>query len=254
MIQVLERAFRILEWLATAESSPRALSELAAHIHVSPAACLHIVKTMMDYGYVVQVAPRKGYRLGPMAAMLGRHHNPHAFLIELGRPVVERVAEETGETTLIACLHRTRRLILCQAEGRQTIRVSSDAIVLEDLFGTATGRALLAFLPASRLDEILAESRPAGTAWDVADTADGVRAALAATRAAGFALNPNHEAMAQVAYPIYAGTEVTAAIGCFAPVYRFDRSHKEHLLAVLGSAAAELSAKLSGTQQKGLTA
>ena len=32
---------------------------------------------MVDYGHVVQVAPRKGRRLGSMAAMLGRHHNPH---------------------------------------------------------------------------------------------------------------------------------------------------------------------------------
>lgn len=88
MIQVLERAFRILEWLARAESPPRRLGEIARHIEVSPAACSHIVKTLVHYGYVVQVAPRKGYRLGPMAAMLGRHHNPHRFLIEIGQPTV----------------------------------------------------------------------------------------------------------------------------------------------------------------------
>ena len=220
------------------------------YVGMSPAACRHVVKTMVEYGYVVQIAPRKGYCLGPMAAMLGRHHNPHEFLIQIGQPVVERVASDTGETSLIACLHGSRRLILCHAEGEQTIRVSSDAIVLEDLCGTATGRALLAFLPDAARDAILARSKRSGLAWEVARTDDEVRAALDQTRTDGFALNPNHDGMAQIACPVYAGRDVAASIGCFAPIYRFDDKHKKRMLRVLKSAAKELSVKLSGPKKE----
>lgn len=247
MIQVLERAFRILEWLARADAPTRTLGEIARYIGVSPAACSHIVKTMVHYGYVVQVAPRKGYCLGPMAAMLGRHHNPHQFLIQVGQPVVERVAVDTGETTLLACLHGARRLILCRAEGKQTIRVSSDAIVLEDVYGTATGRVLLAFLPNSKREAILTRLKPETLTWDAVRTDDQIRACLDQTRADGFALNPNHEHMAQIAVPVCADDSVVAAIGCFAPVHRLDDTHRELMLSALRSAAAGLSAKLAGS-------
>lgn len=247
MIQVLERAFQILEWLARAGSPPRQLGEIARLIGVSPAACSHILKTMVRYGYVIQPVPRKGYCLGPMAAMLGRHHNPHSMLIQIGQPLVERVAADTGETTLLACLYRSRRLILCQAEGEQTIRVSSDAVVLEDIYGTATGRVLLAFLPDAEREAILLEAPPTGVAWETAATTGEIQAALAETRQTGYVINPNHEAMLQMAFPVYQGETVCAAIGCFAPVYRCDDAHREQMSAVLKSAACELSGKVSGT-------
>jgi len=57
--------------------------------------------------------------------------------------------------------------------------------------------------------------------------------------------------MAQIAFPIYSGNAVVAVIGCFAPVYRFDDTHKQRMLSALGAAAKELSEKLSGSQGKG---
>jgi DNA-binding IclR family transcriptional regulator len=250
MIQVLERAFRILEWLARADAPPRRLSEIAAYVGMSPAACSHVLRTMVRYGYVVQVAPRGGYRLGPMAAMLGRHHHPHDALIAVGQPLVERVADETGETTLLACLHGSRRLILCHAEGKQTIRVSSDAIVLEDIYGTATGRVLLAYLDEGELTSVLSASPPAGIVWDTAASMEELTAALVSTREAGFAVNPDHEDMAQVAFPVRLGGSVVASIGCFAPVYRFDEEHRSEMISALRAAAADLSGALCGVRQQ----
>jgi len=152
-----------------------------------------------------------------MAAMLGRHHRPHESLIRAGQPIVDRVADSTGETALLACLHGSRRVILCHAEGKQTIRVGTDAIVLEDIYGTATGRLLLAFLPESERDALLRDVPPTAPAWGIAGTVDEMRQALSETRRTGYALNPDYDDMAQLALPVHGGSAVVAAIGCFAP-------------------------------------
>lgn len=65
MIQVLMRAFRVLEAVSHAPERVWQLRELAEIAGVKPDTCFHIVRTMCSLGWLESPGPRKGYRLGP---------------------------------------------------------------------------------------------------------------------------------------------------------------------------------------------
>jgi DNA-binding IclR family transcriptional regulator len=67
MIQVLHRAFDILELCASDKEKAHTLSEIAEKLQLNPTTCANIIKTMVTRNYLEQVGYKKGYRLGAKA-------------------------------------------------------------------------------------------------------------------------------------------------------------------------------------------
>ena len=146
MIQVLNKAFRLLEYMAKEPDRPHPLGELAEKIGASPAACSHLVKTIQFNGYLEQTEKRGGYTLGPMAYYLGRHGGYREDLIVRIRPCVQKLSEETGETALFARLNFTKKYVLCSCQTKNPIHVDDSLLYLDTIYETASGRVLLAHL------------------------------------------------------------------------------------------------------------
>lgn len=240
MIQVLDRALSVLEYIARSPA-PCLQGDLAEWLGIQPSSCANLLKTLAVHGYVEQARRGGGYRLGAMALGLALLDKRGGLLARVADPVVHEVAETTGETTLVAVLSGARRLIVAQAEGRQTIRVALDTVLLDDLPGTATGLVLLAYAPAHHLAWIFRrwEAEPAmrGLVPDVMPALEAIRGSGTITRQQG--------EMIQIALPVRRHDEVVAAIGSFIPTYRGDSRQKQRVLDALWQGVAVIERQMS---------
>ena len=64
MIQVLERAEKILSYLAMNRRREVPLSEIADSLGMNRATCANILKALKELGFIEQISYRKGYILG----------------------------------------------------------------------------------------------------------------------------------------------------------------------------------------------
>lgn len=242
MIQVLERAFTALEWLAARQGEPVGLSEIARQLQVTPATCSHIVKTLVALGYLEQAgAKRSGYRLGPMVHYLSQQGGPHEALRSFGEPIAQAIADRTGEGCVLAVFSRNHRLILVNARGAHAIQVNVTEFFLDDLFQTATGWVLVAHLPADRLEVLLdgLKEYPA-----VAPTREQLLAKLAEIRSQPLFQRVLDPDVIQLGGPVRCPDGSVAALGCYTPRYRFDREHGALVRTELQSGIARLEEKL----------
>ncbi|MDE8653904.1 IclR family transcriptional regulator [Novosphingobium album (ex Liu et al. 2023)] len=143
---------RVLEILMSVAQSPRpqALRQLTANLNLPRASLHRLLRTLEASGFLAEQAD--GFVLGPESYRLSRLIGKSAPTIEFpqsARPVLEWLAKETNETVILGKLSDLRQEI-----------VYADVIVAESplqyavpagdhrpLYSSATGKAVLAFLP-----------------------------------------------------------------------------------------------------------
>jgi IclR family KDG regulon transcriptional repressor len=245
MIQVLHRALDVLALLGRAPDQPVGLGEIARATGLNAATCARILRTLANEGYVEQEGRRQGYRLGPMAYALTARGPYRKDLVTCAEPAVRRLAETTGETALVAIIHRHIRYTLCHIGGAQDVQVRMDAVLSSDVYPTATGRLLLAHLPPAELEAFVsARGLPGAADWPEAQTRPGLLSALAKLRTSDTVLANTQREVIGLARPIRAGVRVVAALGLYLPASRFSGSHKATILREMKTAAAATGARL----------
>ncbi len=221
MIQVLNRAFDILDYLAEEPETVRTLSNIVARVKLHPATCANIIRTLVSRTYVEQTGHRKGYVLGPMAYYLARRGPYRKSLIEIAQPHITALADTVREHVLLAVIRGNKRFVLCEAEGNPTVRINEELRLGADIYGTATGRLLLAYLPAPQLAVSLSTQGSPGKFWPEAATEKNMRRRLDEIRRAGFVVHQSCSDLTGIAFPVREQGEVTAALGLFLLAHRF---------------------------------
>ena len=245
-IQVVRRAVRILELVAEQPETPRSLTEIAARAGLSAPTCSKIIGTLVQESYVEQIAPRKGYILGPMAYALAARGPYRKDLVACAQPAAQELAAATGETVLVAILHRHRRFMLLRVDGTQAVQVRPETTLEEDIYATATGRLLLANLPDKEREEYLAAAGlPKPSVWPKAATKAKLRAELREIRRAGCEFNIRRGEVAAIAFAIRERDRVVAALGLYLPAHRCEGKHHRKILDGMVKAAATISRRLS---------
>ncbi len=246
MIQVIQRALNVMSHLARTPDESVALGDIAQATRLNAATCARILQTLVHEGYVDQEGRRKGYRLGPMAYALTSRGPYRKDLVTCAEPVVRHLAKATGETALVAILHRHKRFTLCRVEGGQDVQVRSDAVLCEAIYPTPTGRLLLAHMSADEVaDFVAACGLPDAAVWPEAQTRQGLLAELAALRTKDTVTLATRSQLAGVACPIRNADRVTAALGLYLPASRFTGAHKNMILKEMKTAAEQISLRLT---------
>jgi DNA-binding IclR family transcriptional regulator len=226
------------------------LGEIAREVGLNEATCAHLLATLVEADYVEQPVARQGYVLGPMVPNLGRNHPYRERLVRVAQPVLEALTAATGETALVAVLHRGRRFILTYSEGNREIQVSRDLYFREDLYGVATGRLLLAHLAEAELRALLSAQGLPGSAWPEAATETKLARELVRLREEDGVVVPYNQTIS-FALPLYQGGSVVAALGAYLPTARFTGAHKRLILAEMRKAARAISEQLSSGSTQG---
>lgn len=246
MIQSVHRALDILEYLARQPEQPIALGQIAEGLGLNSATCANLIKTLVTRSYVEQAGPREGYQLGPMAHYLVREGAYCRDIVSLAEPMLADLAQELGENLVISRLHQARLFMLAEAHGDQALQVRRDLLLVDDAYLTANGRLLLAYLDEPGLSAFLRAKGLPGKAWPTAADEEHLRQQLGAIRKQGHYDDLSPQGLVRAAYPVWQRGKVVAALGLYAPEFRFKGQKRVQGLARLKRAAEEISEGLDG--------
>lgn len=174
-IQVLRRAAAALDEIAAQPGALR-LVDLGPRLGLAKSTVRRLMVGLTDIGFA-SVDDAGRFALGNR--LLGLSGSDHAYIAAAFRPVIERVAEDTGETVDLSVLHGGAMRFIDQIESAHRLRAVSAVGAHFPLPVTANGKAALALLDETpaELSEEIAEIRSTGIAFDVDEHTAGISAA-----------------------------------------------------------------------------
>jgi IclR family transcriptional regulator, pca regulon regulatory protein len=197
------------------------VSELSRGLDLSRSTVHRYVATLAKLGYLQQDPDSKRYRLGPKVLDLGFSALNSMDLLEISAPFLRQLSDETQRTVNVAILEGVDVVYIerCRAArpGQQEIDLNLNLHVGARLpaYCTAMGKAILAFVPEARLEEVIARTDFVPRGPNTLTDAPAFRAALDRVRSTGIAVNDEELAygLRSIAAPIYSHTgEVLAAL------------------------------------------
>lgn len=244
--QSLERGLRVIEATAAIGGSAT-LSEIARKTALPRSTAHHILRALVEFGYLVQDGDARPYRLGPKLYRLTGHTWSREQLAEIAMPLLDELSRRTGEGTSLAILRDGIVTVVAKRESEGPVRVVQEVGARRPIYCTAVGKALAAWLPEPELDGIIArtvlERKTARTITDLA----AFRQELGRIRATGFAVdNEEHvEGIRCIATSIRDQSgEVRASLCVVGPTNRMPQRRLAEVRHSLAAVAAELSARL----------
>jgi len=202
--------------------TPLGLSEIARRSALPKATVHRLAGQLVDHGFLERDGD--GYRLGVLLFELGQRVPRSRVLRDAALPFLEDLFVASRETVHLAVQVGTNVMYIDKLVGHSSGRTPSEVAGRFPLHCTATGKAILANLPAEELDEYVC--RPLGriTRHTIV-VPDVLRADLVAARRAGWAVEREETMIGyvSVAAPIFdrAGRPL-GALSVTAPSRRFD--------------------------------
>jgi DNA-binding IclR family transcriptional regulator len=129
--------------------------EIAGHLDVAKSTAYRYLQSLTLSGFLEETEQRAGYRLGPRLLELAALARRAIGLSEISRPVMRRLAAETGQTVLLT--RRSGAWIVCleREESIQPIRLSYERGHILPADAGAPTMVLLAWEPRSVVDKVL---------------------------------------------------------------------------------------------------
>lgn len=216
--QSLERGLAIL----SSFHSDRPLigvSELSRGLELSRSTVHRYVATLAKLGYLQQDFDSKRYRLGPKVLDLGFSALSSMDLLEISAPHLRQLSDETQRTVNLAILDGTDVVYIerCRAArpGQREIDLNLHVGARLPAYCTAMGKAILAFVPEERLEEIIEHIDFAPRGPHTLTDPKAFRVELDKIRTSGIAVNDEELAygLRSIAAPIHSHSgEVLAAL------------------------------------------
>lgn len=248
MIQVIHRALDILELLGSQPGKIYPLGEIAQLLELHRATCSNILKTLAQRGYVERLPSRGGYRLGSLASPwqgLAAHDRELSIL---ARPILQALSEELNETSLIGVIRGTRRVTLECAASDRDLQVRSRQV--RDVYETASGRLLLAYLPTEQLSAFVDRvGLPTESVWPEVQSAGDLEKAFEKIRRQELARSDSAEHIVGLAVPVWRGEQVVASVSVYLPEVRFAPQRRQEIINALRAAGSEISRQLETEQE-----
>lgn len=218
---------------------PKSARELGEALHLSRPVTYRLLRTLQMLGFVER-DQAQGYRLGLILWQLGMSALRHPGLRSATRRQLEQLAEQYGETVLLAIYDVGTAIYIGKGEGSNPIRSYAELGGSAPAYCTATGKILLAAQPAAEQDNVLSGPLERFTPHTIVDP-DVLRRELDEVRLRGEAHNWGElrDGVGGLAVPIRAHGETIAAMSFSGPVERIQAASKE-LLAALREAAEQV--------------
>ncbi len=240
------KALRLLVLLGDAPDG-QPLSMLARRAGFPVSTTHRLLASLAREGFVATDSERR-WTLGLRLFELGQRVSHARGFAGAALPVMERLAAEVGEPTLMSVLEDDQQLYVHYVEGRrQQVQITGEPGQRGPLHCTSMGKCLIAFAPADVRGRLIerVELTPLGPKT-ITDR-QAFRAEITRVRAQGWAVaDEEHEAgIRAVGVPILGPDGVAiAALSTAAPTFRATLDDLEAHVPLLRAAAAELAALL----------
>ena len=243
----LDRGLNILERLAEhPDGIP--LAALADELDIPRSVCHRLLAGLKARGYVRQLREHGDYAMTTKLVSLGLAFLSASGIVDIAEPLIERIAQQSGELVRLALVDADRLTWIAKAQGaRKGLRYDPDMGTDARLSCTATGHAWLLTMSDERALELLSRQGfgdPKDYGPNAPTTVQGLLDMLQLARARGYAMidevfAPGMTAMAAPVQP--RGRPALGVISIAGPRMRLTVERMQQLAPALLGAAAELA-------------
>lgn len=156
MSNATERVLSVIEALAH-EPEGISLAELAGELALPKSACHRLLADLARAGYVRQLREHGEYALTMKLSALGVSFLAGSGIVDIAQPIIDRVAELSGELVRLAIVDGDRLTFVAKAQGaRAGLRYDPDMGIDVRLSCSAGGHAWLMTLDEERATQLVA--------------------------------------------------------------------------------------------------
>jgi len=243
-VQSVDRAVSVLEILA--RHGEAGVTEIAEELDVHKSTAFRLLGVLENRGLVAQAKDRGKYYLGAGVLRLAGAAAVRLDISQEGVPICREVADELGETVNIAVLDDDAAVNIMQARGTASVTAQNWLGRRTPLHATSSGKVLLAHMPPTLREGLLARPMQRFTERTVTG-ASMLRSELQAVVEQGYGvtLEELELGLAAVAAPVRSHDgKVIAAISVSGPVYRLNPDRLTEAAKRTVAAGAELSRRM----------
>ena len=146
-VPAARQVLRILGYLSR-QPRPVPASAIARDLGLPRSTTYHLLSELMAAGFVVHLADDRRYGLGVSAYELGTGYVRQAPLQRLARVPLSQLTDQTGHSSHLAVMHGNQVLYVIEERAPGRAPLVTDVGVRLPAQLTASGRAMLAALPA----------------------------------------------------------------------------------------------------------
>lgn len=243
MDKTIAKGMSVIEFLARREE-PQSLGEIAEALGLGKSNVHRTLRTLVELGYVRQAGGKGNYALTTKLWEVGVGVMSKLNFVQLSRPHLVRLREETGESTLISIVDGNEAIYVDRVMSNHAITVVNPIGARVPAWCNASGRVILAFTVE---DAGLIEGPfPAYTPKTI-HTRAALAKEFARIRASGYSMTREewHPGVYGLAAPIrdHRGV-VVASIGVTGPTARLTPAMTEELRDRVIARAAAISGEL----------
>ncbi len=255
-VKTLDRMVDVLDCFSPDHPS-WSLAELSAHLR-TPKSTLHrFMLGLETHGILRRDGDDRRWRLGYRLVIWGSLATDSNSLRDLARPVLQQLAEVSGETAILTVYSGRQVICLDLCETQQPVRLRMMIGDRRPLHAGASSKILTAFLPPTEIDGIIAEH---GLPWLCSGTITDpqtLRAELARIAACGYAVSleeTDRDAWG-VATPVrdWRG-QVVAGVGLAGPSTRYSEAKVQQWVRLCSQASARIGKLLGEKRQSEIAA
>lgn len=252
MINSVDKAMKILTVISDGKNHPLPLASIAETCDIPKPTCHHILKTLLNGGYVVKESRHGGYVLGPMLHYLARYGRYEKQLVTLAHPILRWMEKKTGATAVLSVIEGDKKFIIDYADSEQNLYEEHTNILNDDIYRTATGRVILAYMDEGEVRKIYEKlGAPKERHWEEVTSYESLEKELKKIRTNGIALSPAidlTEALNAIGYamPIFKSKKCVGAVGiALKKGVEGVKENEAKVKAVLRKGKAEIERRLS---------
>jgi IclR family transcriptional regulator, acetate operon repressor len=241
----LDRGLSLLEQLA-AHPEGLPLAHLASELDMPLSACHRLLAALQARGYVRQTRTQGDYLLTTKLASLGLGYLSSSGIVDIAEPLLERLAQRTGELVRLSIVDGEHLTWVAKAQGvRKGLRYDPDMGQDARLSCTASGHAwLLTMSDEQAMTRVMRQGLgdPEDYGPKAPTTVKAVLGFLHAARVRGYAVIDEVFApgMSALAVPVLRRGEAVGVISVAGPRQRLTSERMHEFAPELLMAAAEL--------------
>jgi IclR family acetate operon transcriptional repressor len=246
----LRRALELLDHIADASSADSngaglSLTELASGVGLSKSTAYRLLGPLIEYGLIHRTATG-GYEVGLRAVHLGQIYLERSDVRTVASAPLAQLRDETGETAHLVVPDGLDVVYIAKADHPGPTAMASRVGSRQPMHCTAVGKAMLASMPASVFESVVAAGLAKRTA-QTRVTREALLADLEAVHRRGFAVDDteNEVGVRCIGAAIKDSTgHVVAAVSVSGPDGRVTRERVEEIGLQVTGVASEISRRL----------
>ncbi len=155
-IPSLVRALRVVEYLAD-HPCGATLTDIVTHLKLPKNSVFRITTTLMSEGYLVRDDDTMRFRLTRKFLAYGLTAVSEEDIIENALDIMRDLRDVTDTTAFLGTLYGAEGVMIEQAPGGHPFKLSVDLGTRFYLHSGAPGKAMLAFLPGQRREQLMTQ-------------------------------------------------------------------------------------------------